>query len=1207
MIGRLLQSAASTFSQNSSSRPQTPLESITEEAHTRDLLYPDVNILRQSGGPVQHGRLPANAREAADYDDRGNLDIKHPSDVRIIIAQDANSRYQQPQVLYDSKPTQSLSISGAGSPLLERESTGSALGSSAWTNATTSSPPPPRRFHASRSSMSQIAPSSPTSPRSAESRFRSFQSDTRPRLSPFEPPMHEAETTQGKMAREAKEETDGLLSCMFGAPGFRIEPGTKLHILPRAIPEAVNTTHEIPNTIRPLSSSGFARKRTPLVRSTTSADILDEHITSTGSHERLLSGNQRSSIMFTRLFSVLLPESSSVDDEGINDTSDQSSSLYVDNSGSPRASSIKNVKQKKVPMYAVAIIIQIPVEGQQTRTKTSGQHHALSSLGSSYNEVTPGASWNTDHSVFSKYMESRNVRSLSGGETSLNVHITQILARWTVISRSLEVLGTVAKIRLRDLLERSIPLAPLISAAPVKSESQKAKKRKQPMQQSIHVTPGCLQSYSCIQLEAEKTGHRIVVGLRTRRVATGQGRWGAWREEARWVGRWAGGRDQNFFFFNLMTAFLGYSTSWLEPFAHSYLKRRIGPRVSTNDRNENQLRQRTVIISADKMAARRLLFLLSAFLPTSHVLAHLPLPMLANPPAVYSESPPPISVQRERSNQQSVNGGRTSVSAIGSHRNSHGRSVSFSLMGTAGESDVYDVIAADAVDRRMLDTRAPRSNSLAITTGIGESRKASTSTIIAESALPVPHFASLTMNPATVDTEGPRPGSSGSLASIALNQSLKRSDSSALSTSGSAGRWGSVVSGFWSTRRDSSTDDSEALGTSQDGVADFRKSRKGGKLAQMVEEVIKSPILEAADERKSVHKSHTKPILLEDALKSNHKMTQTGSSAAKNIRRRSKVEKMPLKMSFNEDDGFIDIDMPQLRSFSSSMESSFNSTRLALTGSYHEHYSPYGFVSPTNSHQNKDDSPTDVAGWLKGYHPDFTLQAVRPYKTLKDDIKDSMRTEARLAHDTAYSGTICVSSDWAVVGTTLVADTTNFSIIRLVLRQRKAPQAQSLAVPKVYHKKASSKTDKRGDYTTTHDEVEEMFTEELVMDMDPTLIDAVERVLAQSSPSSRVPSRAPSPSRAASVRTTSRAGSIHDGILRSSNVENLNLELPNTECKKMVLGALEEVVRSVFAEQHESQERDRDGTRPSKEKDMPDSTLREGVRRWLSEIEGDAW
>ncbi|MCJ1293074.1 hypothetical protein MMC34_004627 [Xylographa carneopallida] len=1221
MLGRLFQSAASTFNQHTSSRPQTPLESVTEEAHTRDLLFPEVAALRssQQNSLTFHGaRLPANARDAADYDDRGHLEIQYPADIRVIIAQDANSHYHQPQVLYDSRPPQVAHSASGGYSSQEYESADQHGQASGRTNAGSPYTPTHRRHHTPSSSIfqsSQIRPVSPTSPRSSDARSKNFQVDCKSRNSPFGLPLNGIETTQGRLAREAREDVDALLGCMFGAPGFRIEPGTKLHVLPRKAPDDPSLVDNNTHNTRPLSSGGFVRQRTPLMRSTSAADMNRKPSVGTDGFDQRISLSQRSSIMLTKLFSIQLsdttPTAEDADaEESEHGLSHEESRYSQSNEGLlPKGHNKSVVKLKKVPMYAMAVIIQLPTEGPTARSRMPVPPHALSSLGSSFNEVTPGASWTTETSMFSRYMDMRVPGSISHLESSLNGYTSGLLTHWNIITKALEVFELEVKLRLFNLLEQTIPLAPLISAPPPKLTNTKSKKAKQPTQQSVHVQPGCLQSCSHIKVSAERTGQRIVGALRTRRVATGQGRWGAWREEARWVGRWAGGRNQNFFFFNFITAFLGYHTSWLESFGPFWLKRRQ-PQQHNNERPDGSLNQRTVIISTDKMAARRLIFLLAAFLPTSRPFINQLGPYMLKASKIYSESPPSVPMARKRSLRRTVNNAASDIHKDELIRNGHARSVSFSLLGSGGESESYDYFPAENSDRRMSDTKSLRSTNLTIPPLGNEIRKASTSTIIAESAAPVPHFASLSIQPPSGDTGRARPGSSGSLASIALNHTLQRSDSTAMSTSGSAGRWGSVVSGFWSNRRGSSTDDSEAMGSSQDASTDIkaipggRKSSTVNKLAQMAEEVSSSPKEEVPGVVSTMAKKPLKPIVLDDVLKPEADSVRGAVSSARSILRKSKPRANPLKMSFNAEDGYIDIEMPQTRSFASSLDSSLNSSRAQnhLSGLSHNHDLPYGFPTTFNAQHTKSDPLVDVAGWLKSYHPDFTLQSVRPYTTLKQEIKESMCAESRLEVENRLDQSATSSDEWADVCSTLIADTTNFSICRLTLRRR--PLLSSTTTRKDRGTKREHATtpplNTRNESSTSWEEV---FVEEQVMDMDPTLIDAVERVLAQSGHSSRVPSRAPSPSRGGSIRTASRAGSVRDGISRASTMDALTLELPHSECRNMVLGALAEVVRSVVAEQSEAHRTDGDGNRRSRPKDMPDSTLREGIRRWLSDIE----
>jgi hypothetical protein len=129
--------------------------------------------------------------------------------------------------------------------------------------------------------------------------------------------------------------------------------------------------------------------------------------------------------------------------------------------------------------------------------------------------------------------------------------------------------------------------------------------------------------------------------------------------------------------------------------------------------------------------------------------------------------------------------------------------------------------------------------------------------------------------------------------------------------------------------------------------------------------------------------------------------------------------------------------------------------------------------------------------------------------------------------------------------------------------------------------------------------VEEKFIEEPVMDLDGILVDAVERVLGHSGYSSLAHSRAPSPSRA-------RRG---EGQTTPRGEEAPPVEVPRAECRKMVLGALEEVVRAVTAEHcHEDVDSELGFADRERRRALAgaDNTLRQGIRGWLLKAE-EGW
>ena len=1177
-----------------SPRSHSPLESVTEEAHTFDLLFPEISALRQAQGhtyPLQHTDPSSAALAANRPDDWGGLDIRSPRDVRIIIAQDGNVLSQQPRILYDSQPPplvhaarQGIANEAVKFEAQQEESRQADLirRSSAARNARAV----PKKWHSRSPSLVQspqspspttspILPRSPEIPQGAFSNPRLQRSSTRPATS-------EGETTQGRLVRETREETEALLGCMFGSTGLPLVSSTKLHIKPAGSSDVAYGGGYIQTTPEPVNARIFAKKRTPLKRSTTTEDLHQLLSLSIAEDADPQTIRPRStSILITRLFTVdpilALPSEQ---------TSETANSKNVE-AEDPLAKAEK-ANQLKTPTYAVAIVLQLPPTQQRS--------------------VAPPTSSNPITSLMStppRGDPSESFACVNNAERNLE----HVIAHWNILTRAISSLEIVARSRIYDLLSKisenaTAPFLTTHSHGNCSSVSRtqtnlKLKKTKQPSQRTVQLHTGALQRCDEVQQEASAAGERVALALKIRRVVAGQGRWGMWREEARWVGRWAGGREQNFFFFNLLTAFLGSHTEWLDSLGPSWYRCRHTQLLRGSLREISTIQHRTVIVSADKMASRRLIFLLSAFLPSAHHYRSndamlRPASSLSN--AGYSQSPPSgVPMLRQQTLRRSINR-RTRGSRAGINTRLHERSISFTGP-DFGSSDPR----VPQHGRRTSDARSIKTLPLPIISNGAMTRISSTTTtatVTPDPTVPVPHFSSYSKEPWMGTSAEPRPGSSGSLASLSLKHTLTRSESNdrvqVISGSQSSRGWGSMLSDFWSVRRNSSTDDSDALTSSQEGLGisgvpkDFGVPRPTNRLARMVEEV------EASRARSSIEGNTPKPADLQNATLvgspeniAGYQLSDQSTTPAKNIPERPKPDHFPVKLSIDESDGVVDVDIPMTNSYSSSFASSQSSPKGSQTAA-----SSLNDRSSTNTRPSTYDSSMgsepaiDIGGWLKKYHQDFALQAVRPYDALKEDIKCSMRSEPQqippFGVPSEEAG--AQSQKWTDVCTTLIADTTNFSVTRLCL-QRRAVVKRSPSTP---------------EDSTPQGEIERIH-ESHIMDLDATLIDAVERVLAQSGHSSRAPSPAPSPSRLNSHNPGNHGESSR--VPESSP----SLEVPRSECRKMVLGALEQVAMSVSTElEHRN-----DGAKEGKEWEargktggMPDSSLREGVRRWLGDVAG---
>lgn len=1147
-LQQLFSSASSSLSTNTA-RGQRQLESVTEEAHTHDLLYPEADVLHKGqhhAYPLRHGDPVLIAAAANSSDDRGGLDIQSPRDVRIIIAQDANAHSSQPRVIYDSSPPLPAQQARNGSPELfqygrprgESMSGGGPRRNSSIQKSHTAP-------HTRQSSLSQTAQSIFMSPSSLSpvNELGSLFGNTKTRIE--RPATSDGDSFQYKIAKEEREETEAILECMFGAAGFPSVASTKLHVRP---PKSDSASHTRPTSARePTSPGALPRKRTPLTRSTTAADLQSLPTGCEDVHQHAARSNS-SSILVTRLFSVdpVDPDFSPPLRSDHFASSGPSQQADAGNTGMasklPISPKREKDKQIKTPTYAIAILLQMPAQRQRPSTPRFPGYCAVIPQKWSQDSTSLGCESNSD--------------------------IEYVISHWNILNRSLSCLEVVARCKISDSLSViDVPQMDFASRVSLGSAAlgpvEKPKRPKQ-TQITLQLPAGALQQCLPIKDFADQTSKRIALALKIRRAVSGQGRWGLWREEARWVGKWAGGREQNFFLFNLLTAFLGAHTEWLDLLGPPRYRRRH----KKQSQETNTIQHRTVVISLDKMAARRLLFLLSAFLPCSQSNTN-PEDQYQSagswPQGAYSNSPPlSMLIGREQLPAKKINQPPPQENYTVKHPSAHSRAVSFSDSEFASHSTVIPGKSAKFPEgtairqhsRRGSDARSIRSTALPISFNGLDTRKSSTTT----TATIVPDLALFRGT-----TPGPRPGSSGSLAPLSLQRTLSRSDSNdqnASCDSQSPSRTGSWISSFWSNPRGSPTENSDLVASSEEGLGisglprDSSSQRSGTTLSQMVKEV------------ESNGEASKDGLALESAPKPETTSSEsTDASPPKNI-----PEAFPLKLSIDEDDGIVDVDLPPT-SYPSSFESTMSSPIAQRSAASSFNY-PSSLYSRTPSRPPRDTStetPVDVAGWLRTYHQDFDLQAVRPYDSLKEDIKQSMRSEPTPIPNTNLDSE---EDDWTDVCTTLVANTSKFTVTRLTLRRRNATST---------HHQAHALL---GDIPLNLAE-QEQFVEEQLMDIDPTLIDAVEKVLAQSGQSSRVGSRAAS--RAASP-TRSMKGARGDITPKNDTPE---LEVPRSECQKMVLGALQHVVKSVSEELANGDGR---GRLPA------DNALREGVRKCLSEV-----
>lgn len=1328
MLGQLLHS----FNPSRRGTPRQSsnlIESVTEDSHTRNLLFPDASALYQNDSQHAFSQLSSSSSPAgsASYDGtQAGIDLDQHRDFRIIIAQDEAGATPR-TVLFDSKP----GSGNADSPSATSERRASRIFGPGGPAPSAQAPGSSNTFtpgHGRRSSLAPqgSVPQSPTVSAFQRARTRGASISN---MQTFE------ESAQNVRSRESEELVKTCLDCMFGSiPMAYRGTSNKLHIIPME-PRTSERSVTSPPLHEGFSSLGRSEGRTKsrLATSYTPSNYPPEPSQpsagmSEGSHKEV----RRRTILITRLFSISPPDEVEMPDTPSSNatTPTPGSSIGkstsfpfppVNSTGGPQYSR-KTSRQCRTPMYAIGIILHLPVSPPPPRSGTAPQRAGSKSQGG---QDSLGSSFDSDRRAGWAFVDATfGVDSLLSISANSDVddRVDVIGQHWDVIVRTLTSLQFIVQDKVMNLFKAAEQVGPP-PQPPSRTHGSRNSHREpyMPPRRMLKLQSLALLFDPDIKQAVDSAADRVVRGMKVPRVVTGQGRWGVWREEARWLGRWAGGREQNFFLFNLLTAFLGTHTEWLNVLGPKSYRTKHREQLRSIAGEDITIASRTVIVSADKMAARRLIFLLANFLPTSsHAMLDGASPVRPSTSTSfrgYSQSPPSANagVSRQQSLRRTIN------------RKGHKSYPNMSALNNAksSNSDLSEGKSEEKEEKRPPSRSVPHSRrpsqvhsiksinatGLAIPSMVEDpaARKGSTtttSTVTPETAVPVAHFAVHRHNSGSVSSNEARPPSSGSLASVNLRHTLHRTASGATSPSNdsSASKWGSFMS-FWSSgaRRESSTDHSDILQSTDDGVGigSYRRphNHSASKLEQMVQE------LQVDDYDQEDSEDY------EAAANNEQNSASPGAphSAARAIPVRSKHLDSPLKLSVNENDGVIDVDIA-LPGFGSPIQSPLLPALGNSVGSLEGSTFGPSFCSSAVSLESQP--PVNVAGWLARYHPDFAVQGVQPYADLEKDVRNSMSAEptpiAAVTTPTLENGPM---EKWVHICTALIADARTFTIKRLHLKRkvRLIPIPSQPAITPGQGLTAQTpgphslpKSQYGNPYTNgssllpavpmTELHLDEKFEEETVMDLDETLADALEKGIASSgvstpaltastssinpaistptqrtstiqdkshtpqtksrlheqdedvSPKKQVPATssvntsttASATASASSSRSSSRRGRGNNAP-RPSNNNNNNHEssdaastitslegMPrgNQECKSLVLGALEQVVRSVAAERTGNFMPARAGKgegasgAPSKQGNKQrgrqstvaeslhkESTLREGVRRWLAQVE----
>lgn len=1246
MLGKLFNlgsgavAGTSLSTQSTSQKPFSSLESVQEDIHTRNLLFPDAQALYQHRHdqvyPLSSGSaLPATSSTNA-FDYSGEIELE-ARDVRIIIMQDALSSVTA-SLLYDSQPP----------PPVPTERSSPVLGSTHTfafqdSRRTLASARKPSVSHTQRPVVVQ-----PDSPQLRQGAFdqRRASVHAHGRNQPV------TESDSQRASREYREELTTFSSCIFGNSELIAykRKSTKVHVVPSDQRPSDYAASVLGDGRGSVGRASMRSSR--LSQSFTSENVPPFGVPPTPSP--LPRQSERKKVLITRLFPVSLPTDDDTSATPMSRFSDDSSGYPFPTSGDDGKKKVKpRPKQKRTPMYAIALVINLP----QASPGATAPRQGFRGSGSFTEQETafPSSLSSTRRSGWT--MVGQGVGGgygLDSFESAIGSDIEDrtdaITQHWDIIERTLNHLQSVVATQIYTKLKQadlsspdpftvssvsSVPRTPSFSGRRSEDFSATMKPLKTNAK-NVSLLPNCLMENRQVAGEVDLARGRIVSGLRATRVITSQDRWGIWREEARWVAKWAGGIDQESFFFKLLTGFLATHTEWLQALAPSTYRRRHLMQQRGRSEEEAAVPARTIIVAQDKMAARRLVFLLSAFLPASQQLPTLRThrPSTAASYGTLSQSPPSyvVPILKEESLRRRIN---RRTGAGGPRRVSH--SCNTSLQGQTRAPGVPATLAHLAMEgrheRRPSDTASIRTTNLSFP-GQGDpaGRKTSgtpTTTVTPDSS--IPYFASARRG----EPFSPgRPGSSGSTAADDLKR-LTRDDSTgqyshhSRTDSRQSTRWGNVINSFWGARRRESMNATTVHTRTMSGLDDSEPTSPVRRTTRNSDE----PAMTLPGAQTPVHpvgEGNVGPI---DAPPSGSGGDETVSSRqitehVQKMKIRPEVAlkpqrtpdpsgayESPVKTSINMDDGVIDVDVPfpdYLTSFESAISSPSSSGFLSTPGLG----SGLDAFEQSSRASMDGDQTLNVAGWLQKYHPDFILQALPAQNDLMDQLKvkgtvqrDLLeQVKASLRAEPTPSSILQnldgdLSERWVNVSSAIIADTTNFTVTHIRYRRLVKPRASTERVTPVMSSSYAShysalNTPAISPYAV---QLEEDFQEERIDTFDEGLVEAVERVVSLSTDVSKGTSTSSSRS-TSKRRERSNSASTQSDEARSSNTAvgpGLPQEVPRAQCKTVVLSALEDVIQLVIDQRQRQQQGEDVGHADTTQ----DNSLRKAVRGWLEEVE----
>ncbi|KEQ91938.1 hypothetical protein AUEXF2481DRAFT_449618 [Aureobasidium subglaciale EXF-2481] len=614
--------------------------------------------------------------------------------------------------------------------------------------------------------------------------------------------------------------------------------------------------------------------------------------------------------------------------------------------------------------------------------------------------------------------------------------VQAILDDWHIFARALDALRTTTLVHIQQRLKIK---------AEALARSKTAVSRTVP--RLVKLEPSAFEHTSQILEMSSSVIDRIVRSYQVLQAGP-QRDWSIWRDELRDYTRVSQDADSKRGFFNLhkinfmqaaLTAALGVDLGWLNIFAPPQHQARLREERQKSRTTFDQAQNRTVIVSMDQNKARNLIFIFAKLFPC-----------------------PASEAQFEslrRSSSSSLNSAKKCVSALtqGLKSVEYASDESQTKPHTVEYTSKYNVKDAPrtpTIFEPMLHASPGSSptKTLAINNLASSTRKSSIVNtsgkidISGKATMAVPISAPTSGRNTPSGSPETRPGSSLN-AQGDLMRHLQRASSSTTSNGSTdyTSLWNSLRSSTRSLkpRRESSlTERSDSFTSSGQreqppGILKTSKSfaarQSSNKLVRMVEEVHG---IEEADEKNGQPNLRRKkgpprisPITMAHKTSALQFDPPTSDYAG-------------IAYTYNQDEGIVDVDFPGCTPIASVVRNPSPKVPRFKVPSNRGQFPLQKFstveASPvTETHNCQGLARYDrIAGYLGKFHPDFALQATRPYAELVDEVKCAMRAEPSPMVEPSENLRVFSQETWIDVCSTVFMDAEALTVRKLILRRR---------------------------------------------------------------------------------------------------------------------------------------------------------------------------